>query len=188
MQPGFSTAEQVSDLSGRGVGMDVVARNIEGLGGAVAVESQFGEGTTIRIRVPLTLAIVEGLLCKVGEGYYLVNLAYIEECLDSQSLNRAGGETFEFRGRVLPLMDLRRFFGSDSNGSDSNGRGQVIVVSLEERRVGLVVDELLENFQSVIKPLGKLLKNTEGISGVVFLGDGTPALMLDVDSLVRRRT
>ncbi|MFP4409480.1 MAG: chemotaxis protein CheA, partial [Spirochaetaceae bacterium] len=188
MQPGFSTAEEVSDLSGRGVGMDVVARNIEGLGGAVAVESQFGEGTRIRIRVPLTLAIVEGLLCKVGEGYYLVNLAYIEECVDTQSLSRAGGETFEFRGRVLPLMDLRRFFGSDSNGSGSNGQGQVIVVSLEERRLGLVVDELLENFQSVIKPLGKLLQNTEGISGVVFLGDGTPALMLDVDSLVRRRT
>lgn len=181
MQPGFSTAEAVSDLSGRGVGMDVVARNIEGLGGTVAVESQEGQGTTIRIRVPLTLAIVEGLLCKVGEGYYLVNLAYIDECVDAQSLARAGGSTFEFRGKVLSLMDLRRFFGVESNGD-----GQVIVVSLDERRIGLVVDELLENFSSVIKPLGKLLKNTEGISGVVFLGDGTPALMLDVDALVRR--
>jgi two-component system chemotaxis sensor kinase CheA len=183
MQPGFSTAEQVSDLSGRGVGMDVVARNIEGLGGSVSLESAEGKGTTVRIRVPLTLAIVEGLLCKVGEGYYLVNLAYIDECVDSRSLNRAGGDTFEFRGKVLPLMDLREFFGSRRNGG-----GQVIVVSIEDRRLGLVVDELLENFQSVIKPLGPLLKNTEGISGVVFLGDGTPALMLDVDSLVRRRS
>lgn len=183
MQPGFSTAEQVSDLSGRGVGMDVVARNIEGLGGSVAVDSELGKGTSVRIRVPLTLAIVEGLLCKVGEGYYLVNLAYIDECVDTESLNRAGGETFEFRGRVIPLMDLRDYFGNEHNGA-----GQVIVVSIEKRRLGLVVDELLENFQSVIKPLGPLLKDTEGISGVVFLGDGTPALMLDVDAFVRRRS
>ncbi len=181
MQPGFSTAEQVSDLSGRGVGMDVVARNIEGLGGSVAVESSYGEGTTVRLRVPLTLAIVDGLLCRIGEGYYLINLSYIDECVQSDRLTRAGGDTFEFRGRVIPLMDLRRYFETPSDGES-----QVVVVSVEERRVGLVVDELLENFQSVIKPLGPLLKGAAGISGVVFLGDGTPALMLDVASLVRR--
>ncbi|MFW6329132.1 MAG: chemotaxis protein CheW, partial [Alkalispirochaetaceae bacterium] len=144
-------------------------------------ESSYGEGTTVRLRVPLTLAIVDGLLCRIGEGYYLINLSYIDECVQSDRLTRAGGDTFEFRGRIIPLMDLRRYFETPSDGES-----QVVVVSVEERRVGLVVDELLENFQSVIKPLGPLLKGAAGISGVVFLGDGTPALMLDVDSLVRR--
>jgi two-component system chemotaxis sensor kinase CheA len=182
-QPGFSTAEESTSVSGRGVGMDVVKQNIEKLNGAVRIQSTAGEGTTISIRIPLTLAIVEGLLARVGDGYFLINLAYIVECLDFQAVRQTSNQQMiDFRGEVLPYYDLRRFFGTNGHVADA---GQLVVVSLEERRVGLLVDDIQDKYQTVIKSLSRVFERAEGVSGAIILGDGTPALMLDVDRLVK---
>ncbi|MFP4484349.1 MAG: chemotaxis protein CheA [Spirochaetaceae bacterium] len=181
-QPGFSTAQEATSVSGRGVGMDVVKRNIEKLNGAVRIRSTPGEGTVISIRIPLTLAIVEGLLARIGAGYYLINLSYIVECLDFQAVERQSNQQMiNFRGEVLPYYDLRRFFSTAANGEG----GQLVVVALEDRRVGLVVDDIQEKYQTVIKSLSRVFERAEGVSGAIILGDGTPALMLDVDRLVK---
>ena len=180
-QPGFSTAEQATNVSGRGVGMDVVKQNIEKLDGSVGIRSTPGEGTVIRIRIPLTLAIVEGLLARIGDGYYLINLNYVVECLDMRGVQAdSDQQMIDFRGEVLPFYDLRRYFG---DGGDSSG--SLVVVGLEDRRVGLVVDEIQDTYQSVIKSLSKVFERAEGVSGAIILGDGRPALMLDVDRLVK---
>ncbi len=216
-QPGFSTAEEATNVSGRGVGMDVVKRNIEKLNGAVRIRSTPGEGTVISIRIPLTLAIVEGLLARIGAGYYLINLSYIVECLDFQAVKKQSNQQMiDFRGEVLPYYDLRRFFGADGvaattrantdnagtaydayngNGSgeaaatsaptDNRDGGQLVVVALDNRRVGLVVDDIQDKYQTVIKSLSRVFERAEGVSGAIILGDGTPALMLDVDRLVK---
>lgn len=181
--PGFSTAAEATNVSGRGVGMDVVRQNIEKLGGTVRVASTPGAGTTISLRIPLTLAIVEGLLAEVAGGYYLINIAYIVECLDMQAVRRdVGQRIIDFRGEVLPYFDLRAFFGFEPADAE---RSQLIVVTNDERRIGILVDAIHENYQTVIKSLSALFQGVEGISGVITLGDGTPALVLDVDRLVR---
>ena len=181
--PGFSTAAAATNVSGRGVGMDVVKQNIEKLGGTVRVESHPGEGTRMSLRIPLTLAIVEGLLARIAGGYYLINIAYIVECIDMQAMNRnADQRIIDFRGEILPYFDLRRFLGF---ASADLGRSQLVVVSNDDRKIGLLVDSIHENYQTVIKSLSKVFERVEGISGAVTLGDGTPALMLDVDRLVR---
>ncbi len=182
-EPGFSTAENATDVSGRGVGMDVVKRNIENLGGSVRVRSQQGVGTNMKIRIPLPLAIVEGLLARIGEGMYLINLAYIVECLELADVVDGGGDQIiDFRGEIVPYLDLRRFFRLEAGENDG---GQVIVVSVDDRKVGLVVDGILDKYQSVIKSLGRVYERVQGISGAIILGDGRPALMLDVDRLAR---
>lgn len=180
--PGFSTAETATAVSGRGVGMDVVRRNIEALSGAVAVHSEPGAGTTVEMRIPLTLAIVEGLLAEVGDRLFLIKLEYIRECVDGAAATR-GGQTgmIDFRGEVVPTLDLARYFGIGESEPDA----PIIVIDASDRRLGLVVTRLLGNHQSVVKSLGKLLSGVEGISGVVFLSDGTPGLMLDVERVVR---
>ncbi len=181
--PGFSTAGEAGKVSGRGVGMDVVRRNIEQLNGTVRVSSAVGRGTNVRLRVPLTLAIVEGLLAEVGPERYLINLASIEECLDCRRLRVDGRRNIiDYRGEVLPFFDLRDYFAVDGPAPTDR---QMVVVSTEEQRVGLMVDAVLDNFQSVVKSLGPMYKDVEGISGAVILGDGTAALMLDTDRLVR---
>lgn len=181
--PGFSTAETATSVSGRGVGMDVVKRNIEQLGGSVRVATEKGRGTTIRIRIPLTLAMVEGLLATIGEDFFMVNIAYIVECLELQSVRRKNDSRFiDYRGHIVPFVDLREYFGY---GDTDEKNPQLIIVALEAERIGLVVDRLHDNYQSVIKSLGKVYERVEGISGAVILGDGTPALLLDVDRLVR---
>ncbi|NBC29270.1 MAG: chemotaxis protein CheA [Spirochaetes bacterium] len=180
-QPGFSTAEEATSVSGRGVGMDVVKQNIEKLNGSVRIQSTPGEGTVIAIRIPLTLAIVEGLLARIGAGYYLINLTYIVECLDFEAVRRTSNQQMiDFRGEVLPYYDLRRYFGEDGHGA-----GQLVVVSLEDRRVGLLVDDIQDKYQTVIKSLSRVFERAEGVSGAIILGDGTPALMLDIDRLVK---
>lgn len=193
-QPGFSTAEEATNVSGRGVGMDVVKQNIEKLNGTVRIRSTPGEGTTIVIRIPLTLAIVEGLLARIGSSHYLINLNYIVECLDLNAVERrTGQQMLDFRGEVLPYYDLRRYFGADGAGATADGEatdgatgdGQLVVVALEDRRVGLVVDDIQDKYQSVIKSLSRVFERAEGVSGAIILGDGTPALMLDVDRLVK---
>ncbi len=181
--PGFSTAAAATNVSGRGVGMDVVKQNIEKLGGTVRVESRPAKGTRMSLRIPLTLAIVEGLLARIAGGYYLINLAYIVECIDMQAMERnADQRIIDFRGEVLPYFDLRRFFGFPPASVEQS---QLVVVSNDERKIGLLVDSIHDNYQTVIKSLSKVFERVEGISGAVTLGDGTPALMLDVDRLVR---
>jgi two-component system chemotaxis sensor kinase CheA len=181
--PGFSTAAQATNVSGRGVGMDVVKQNIEKLGGTVRVESSPGAGTEMSLRIPLTLAIVEGLLAEVAGGYYLINIAYIVECIDMQAAERnAEQRIIDFRGEILPYFDLRTFFGfppADVGGS------QLVVVTNDDRKMGILVDGIHDNYQTVIKSLSSVFDRVEGISGAITLGDGTPALMLDVDRLVR---
>jgi two-component system chemotaxis sensor kinase CheA len=163
--------------------MDVVRRNIEQLGGTVRVETTAGEGTTIRLRIPLTLAIVEGLLATIGGDYFTINLAYIVECLELEAVRRKADDRFiDYRGHIVPFVDLREYFGYGDTGA---ANPQLIIVSLDGDRIGLVVDQLHDNYQSVIKSLGKVYERAQGISGAVILGDGTPALFLDVDRLVR---
>ncbi|MGM0674974.1 MAG: chemotaxis protein CheA [Spirochaetota bacterium] len=181
--PGFSTTGEATNVSGRGVGMDVVKQNIEKLGGTVRIESRPGEGTTIRLRIPLTLAIVEGLLAELAGGYYLINIAYIVECIDMQAQERDGEQRFiNFRGEVLPYFDLRSFFGFPPADVE---RSQLVVVSNDEHKIGLLVDNIHDNYQTVIKSLSTVFERVDGVSGAITLGDGTPALMIDVDRLAR---
>ncbi|TVR92685.1 MAG: chemotaxis protein CheA [Spirochaetaceae bacterium] len=182
--PGFSTNEEATNVSGRGVGMDVVRRNIEAIGGSIRIQTEKDVGTTLSIRIPLTLAIVDGLLSRIGDSLYLINLSYIVECLDLKDVRTAGngGDMIDFRGEIVPFLDLRSYFGVEGVAGE---HPQLVVVAIEEKKIGLVVDALLDKYQSVIKSLGKIYERVEGISGAIILGDGKPALMLDVDRLVK---
>lgn len=187
-EPGFSTAEQVTNLSGRGVGMDVVRRNIEALRGTVEVHSQEGAGTQFRIRLPLTLAIIDGFLSSVGDSIYVVPLEMVEECVE---LPRTSADLdlqrdlLDLRGEVLPLVRLREHFGVVS---DAPRRQNVLVVNYGGSKIGLVVDELLGEHQTVIKPLNELFARVVGLSGSTILGTGKVALILDVPGLMQLAT
>ena len=182
-EPGFSTAEQVTNLSGRGVGMDVVKRNIEGLRGTVDVESEPGRGSIFRIRLPLTLAIIDGFLVGVGKASYIIPLDFVVECMELDARDATGRDYINLRGEVLPFLRLRELF---EVGDDSTSRRQnIVVVQYAGMKAGLVVDHLMGEFQTVIKPLGQLFRNVQGISGSTILGSGEVALILDVQSLVR---
>ncbi|MFN8075580.1 MAG: chemotaxis protein CheA [Kineosporiaceae bacterium] len=180
--PGFSTAEQVSDLSGRGVGMDVVHRNVTDLRGTVEVTSTVGVGTTWRVRLPLTLAIIDGFGVGVGEATYVIPLDRVVECVALPEADRHRGR-MSLRGDVLPLVRLRSLY--DVAGVRPR-RENVVVVEDAGVRVGLVVDALRGEFQTVIKPLGDLFANVQGIGGSTILGNGDVALIVDVGSLVGR--
>jgi two-component system chemotaxis sensor kinase CheA len=185
-EPGFSTADQISNLSGRGVGMDVVRRNIEALRGTVELDTQSAQGTTVRIRLPLTLAIIDGFLIGVGEAHYVIPLDMVVECLELTPADRQATLTRGFinlRGTVLPCLWLRHLFTLE----EATGRREnIVVVQSGGMKVGLVVDELLGEFQTVIKPLGKLFAHLSGISGSTILGSGEVAFILDVSALVQR--
>jgi two-component system chemotaxis sensor kinase CheA len=182
-EPGFSTAEQVTEVSGRGVGMDVVRRNVNALRGSVTVESAPGRGTTISLRVPLTLAIIDGFRVGVGDDVYILPLEAVSECLE---LPRAGGRgrtgVLDLRGRPLPFLRLREHF---KVGGSAPPRENVVVVQHAGAAVGLAVDALLGESQTVIKPLGPMLRGVAGLSGTAILGDGRVALILDVPGLLR---
>ncbi|MGA7802578.1 MAG: chemotaxis protein CheA [Gammaproteobacteria bacterium] len=184
-EAGFSTAAQVTNLSGRGVGMDVVKRSIEALRGTVTLESTEGVGTTVRIRLPLTLAIIDGLLVGVGDGSYVIPLAAVSECAEMQlDLGNSGQCSFmNLRGEVLPLLELRSLFAAHG---EISRRANVVVVQAGGRKAGLVVDRLLGEYQTVIKPMGRLFEHVKGVSGSTVLGDGQVALILDVASLIER--
>jgi len=187
-EPGFSTADQISNLSGRGVGLDVVKRNIEALRGMATIESQEGVGTTMSIRLPLTLAIIDGFLMGVSTSAYVVPLDMVEECIeltDGISSNKARGNMLNLRGEVLPLIRLREYF---SLAGRSGKRENVVVVKYAGNKAGLVVDELMGEFQTVIKPLGQIFTHLRGISGSTILGSGEVALILDVPSLIALAT
>lgn len=182
-EAGFSTAETVSNLSGRGVGMDVVKRNITALRGTVNLDSEEGKGATVRIRLPLTLAIIDGFLVGVGASVYVVPLDMVVECIERAAWVNAGsdGRYLNLRGEVLPYLRLREHF--EVEGEPAR-RENVVVVRYGEHKVGLVVDRLLGEFQTVIKPLGKVFDRTSGIGGFTILGSGEVALILDVPGLM----
>jgi two-component system chemotaxis sensor kinase CheA len=185
-EPGFSTAAAVTSLSGRGVGMDVVKRNITALRGSVDLDSQAGQGTRVRIRLPLTLAIIDGFLVGVGQASYVVPLDMVQECLELTEEDRQATRERNYlnlRGTVLPLVYLRDQFNA---GGRSGRRENVVVVRCGGQKAGLVVDELQGEFQTVIKPLGKLFSALRGISGSTILGSGSVALILDVPTLVQQ--
>jgi len=184
-QPGFSTADQVSNLSGRGVGMDVVKRNITALRGNIDVRSDEGQGTTIAIRLPLTLAIIDGFLMGVGKSAYVVPLSVVVECIEMSRQQTADKDWLDLRGEVLPLVRLRELY--DIEGEPGR-RQNVVVVQGGGTRVGLVVDQLMGELQTVIKPLGGVFQNVEGVGGFTILGNGQVSLLLDVPNLVRQVT
>ena len=182
-EPGFSTAAQVTNLSGRGVGMDVVKRNITALRGTVSVDSAPGLGTTVTVRLPLTLAIIDGFLVGLGSAVYVVPLDMIEECIEFAA--EAGHDYTNLRGQVLPFIRLRELFGVTA---PRPRRESIVVVRHAGQRIGLVVDALLGEFQTVIKPLGRMFSQLRCISGSTILGSGDVALILDVGAIVQDRS
>jgi len=187
-EAGFSTADTVSNLSGRGVGMDVVRRNIESLRGQVEIDSVEGEGTTISIRLPLTLAIIDGFQIRVGDAQYIVPLDMVDECIELNETLQSEGEQSNYvnlRGEILPFMHLCDVFGGD-RATDENHRDNIVVVRYAGNKAGFVVDELLGEHQTVIKPLGKVFQNLKGITGATILGSGEVAMIIDIPEMVKR--
>ncbi|MBI4847890.1 MAG: chemotaxis protein CheA [Nitrospirae bacterium] len=185
LAPGFSTAKTITNVSGRGVGMDVVKRAIENLRGSIDITSRKGVGTTITLQLPLTLAIIEGLLVKIGPDYYVMPLFSVEECVELTGDDIArthGRQIANVRGKIVPYISLREQF-SINGGKPSIE--QIVITSIDGHRVGFVVDHVIGEHQTVIKSLGRFYKTIEGISGATILGDGTVALILDVVKLVQ---
>jgi two-component system chemotaxis sensor kinase CheA len=181
-EPGFSTADQVSNLSGRGVGMDVVRRNIQELRGNCEVSSVEGGGTLFSIRLPLTLAIIDGFLVTVGRSSYVIPLDMVIECIELKQ-DSAERDVLNLRGEVLPFVRLRELFACSGA---PQARENVVVVQYAGRKAGIVVDHLLGEFQTVIKPLSRIFRHLRGIGGSTILGSGEVALILDVQALVQR--
>jgi two-component system chemotaxis sensor kinase CheA len=182
--PGFSTAKTISALSGRGVGMDVVKRTIEAMRGTIDLTTIPGHGSSVTLRLPLTLAIIDGLLIRVGEGRYIIPLSAVEECIELTAADeaRAKGRSFlNVRGDLVPFLRLRDLFDSEGQADPHQ---KVIVTSIGDTRVGLVVDQIIGSHQTVIKSLSKLHSDVTMFSGATILGDGSAALILDVAQLV----
>ncbi|MCC4615385.1 chemotaxis protein CheA [Xanthomonas campestris pv. asclepiadis] len=180
-EPGFSTAEKVTNLSGRGVGMDVVKRNITALRGTVEIDSTAGVGTTISVRLPLTLAIINGFQVGVGKSVFVVPLDVVEECVEFTP--DYSSDYIDLRGSVLPYVRLRELFAL---GGRTPARESIVVIRQGTQRFGLVVDTLLGEWQTVIKPLSRVFAQVKGISGSSILGSGDVALILDVPSLLQQ--
>lgn len=183
--PGFSTAEKVTDVSGRGVGMDVVRTKIGSMGGSIKLESKVGEGSKISLKLPLTVAIIHSLMVKVGKDVYAVPIANVVRDLaikKDQIKTIKGEEVILIRGEVLPIVRLNKLFGIDSNGSDDL---LVVVVERGGSNIGLVVDEVIGQQEVILKNLeNRILKGVKGFSGATILGDGNVALILDVGTLL----
>ncbi len=184
-EPGFSTAEAVTSISGRGVGMDVVKRNIESLRGTVVLESEAGVGMIVRVHLPLTLAIIDGFMVAVGDSYYIVPLDVVREVFEvsREELDaNEGANIINLRGGVLPYMRLRDFFGERGEDPETEC---VVVVEYARRTAGIVVDRPIGEFQTVIKSLGRLFRDATWASGATILGSGEVALVLDVPRLIQ---
>ncbi|WP_156789622.1 chemotaxis protein CheA [Gracilinema caldarium] len=182
--PGFSTATNVTNVSGRGVGMDVVKRQIDSLGGSVIIESSLGKGTNITLKIPLTLAIIDGLLVRVSNELYVIPLSVVDGCVEIQrdelQLKQKSRSIITYRQRVLPYIALRELFTIPGTKPAIE---QIVVVNALDTTIGFVVDQVIGDYQTVIKPLGLLFKKNEGLSGATILGDGTVALIVDVNRL-----
>jgi len=186
LEPGFSTSDQVTEISGRGVGLDVVRRNVEQLRGSVGIESRSGQGTTITLRFPLTLSIIGGFRISVGMETYVVPLESVVECIELPAWDRAPGSAFgvtQLRGRPLPFLNLRALFGLESRPAE---REHVVVVQYGDMEAGLAGDHLLGEAQIVIKPVGKLFQGIPGLAGTAILGNGRVAFVLDVPGLLKQ--
>lgn len=180
---GFSTAKNVTSVSGRGVGMDVVKKTIDSLRGSIEVQSQEGEGTTISLKLPLTLAIIEGLLVEIGTHQFVLPLSAVEECVEltREDVEKTHGRHMaNVRGSLIPYMRLREEFGIAGELPELE---QIVITEIDRARMGFVVDHVIGQHQTVIKTLGKAYRNVEGISGATILGDGTVALIVDVARL-----
>jgi two-component system chemotaxis sensor kinase CheA len=183
-QPGFSTAQNVTNLSGRGVGMDVVKRTIDALRGSINIVSNPGKGSDISLNIPLTLAIIDGLLVRVGSGRYVIPLSAVEECLElslEEDMRSRGRSFISLRDSLVPFIRLRDLFRT---GTKPDPFQKVVVISTGEERVGLVVDQIIGDHQTVIKSMSKLHHDIATFSGATILGDGSVALILDVAHLV----
>lgn len=182
--PGFSTAATITNLSGRGVGMDVVKKTVEALRGAIEVVSLPGQGSEVSLRIPLTLAIIDGLLVRVGSGRYVIPLSAVEECLElslEEDLRSRGRSFISLRDSLVPFLRLRDLFHT---GTKPDVHQKVVVISTGTERVGLVVDQIIGDHQTVIKSMSKLHNDVATFSGATILGDGSVALILDVGHLV----
>jgi two-component system chemotaxis sensor kinase CheA len=182
--PGFSTAAAITNLSGRGVGMDVVKRTIEGLRGSIELTSQPGQGSVVSLRIPLTLAIIDGLLVRVGNGRYVIPLSSVEECVElsvEQDIRSTGRSLITLRDQLVPFIRLRQMF---STGQTPEPHQKIVVVQAGQDRVGLVVDQILGDHQTVIKALSGFHAEVGAFSGATILGDGGVALILDIGHLV----
>jgi two-component system chemotaxis sensor kinase CheA len=183
--PGLSTAQSVSDVSGRGVGMDVVKREVVRLGGTIEVSSRAGQGTTVSMKLPLTLAIIDGLLVAVADSHYVVPLTHVRECVELSARQVAethGRNLVRVRGEAVPYVRLRELFALAGKCPATQ---QVVIVEDQGQRLGLVADAIIGNSQAVIKALGGAFRQAEGVSGATILGDGTVALIIDVPGLER---
>lgn len=187
-EPGFSTAKNVSSVSGRGVGMDAVRRVVDDLRGSIDVKSTPGKGTEVTLRLPLTLAIIDGLLVDVDGDRFVLPLSSVEECVDlpfSENEREDGRTILRIRDQLVPYLSLDTLFGYNSSARE--GR-RVAIVNADGQRIGLVVDDVLGQLQTVIKPLSPFHRSVEELAGATILGDGSIALILDVNALVRRAT
>jgi two-component system chemotaxis sensor kinase CheA len=181
--PDFSTAKNVTSMSGRGVGLDVVKKAIDALRGSIEITSTRGAGATITLKLPLTLAIIDGFLTKIGAEHFIFPLASVEECIElkrdtAKSSNR---HLVNVRGHMVPYIRLREQF--TINGA-TPAIEQIVIVGEEGRRIGFTVDTVVGQHQTVLKSLGRFYKQVEGISGATILGDGTVALILDLPKLI----
>jgi len=187
-EPGFSTAEQVTDVSGRGVGMDVVKRNILAMGGAVDIRSSKGFGTTISISLPLTLAILDGMSIRIGHEIYILPLGYVVESLQPATQDikdiSGQGQVIKVRGEYLPLIPLYQIFNIEPTFTDPS-QGLVVILESDGKKAALFVDDLVGQQQIVVKNLESNYRKVAGISGATILGDGGVALIIDVAALLR---
>lgn len=184
LEPGFTTAGNVSDLSGRGVGMDVVKRGVDTLRGSVEIKSAEGRGAAITLKLPLTLAIIDGLMVKIGADPYVMPLSSVEECIEltpEDVQNDHGRNIVNLRGKIVPYIRLRELFRLDGEGPDIE---MIVITEVDGDRVGFVVDHVLGEHQTVIKGMGRAYKSTRCISGATIMGDGSVALILDLPELV----
>ena len=185
MSPGFSTAPKVTDVSGRGVGMDVVRQRVEALRGTIQISSKPGSGTSVTLRLPLTLAIIDGLLVRVGDAFFVLPLANSLECIEltKQDIENANGKHVAIlRGEVIPYIRLREYFNIATARPE---REQIMIAETDDGRCGFVVDEVLGDHQTVIKNLGQFYRHVQFISGATILGDGSVALILDPNRVIQ---
>jgi two-component system chemotaxis sensor kinase CheA len=183
--PGFSTAEKVTGISGRGVGMDVVKRNISDIRGDINVESILGEGTKITILLPLTLSIIDGLLVRIDQTHFIIPLSAVEKCYEvkHEVFTNNFKELIVLDGEQLPYMYLRDEFAIHDNCPEIE---QVVVVKYEDKKIGISVDSIVGEYQAVLKPLGKLYRSVQIISGATILGDGSVALVMDTTQMIKQ--
>ncbi len=180
--PGFSTASAVTNLSGRGVGMDVVKRNIEELRGQIQIDSVPDKGTTFKIRLPLTLAIIDGFLVRIGDTHLVLPLNMVQECIEFEDQHENERNYLDLRGEVLPFIKLKQLFNLKS---DAKAKENIVVVQYGNHKAGLVVDQLQGELQAVIKPLSSMFKSLKGIGGYTILGSGNVGFILDIPQLVQ---